>query len=85
MCLPPGQWQTYDIEFVAPRFDEQGKKLTEALATVRHNDVLIQDKTKVPQPTTASPINTDGPTGPIHFQNHGNPVRYRNLWIVSVK
>jgi hypothetical protein len=85
MCLPPGQWQTYDIEFVAPRFDEQGKKLTDALVTVQHNGVLIQDKTKVPHATTAAPINNDGPSGPIHFQNHGNPVRYRNLWIVPVK
>lgn len=85
MCLPPLQWQTYDIDYTAPRFNEAGMKLNDAELTVRHNGVLIHDKVKVPQPTTAAPLNKEGPVGPIHLQNHGNPVRYRNFWVLPSK
>ncbi|MBL9115237.1 MAG: DUF1080 domain-containing protein [Verrucomicrobiaceae bacterium] len=85
MCYPPEQWQTYDIDFTAPRFDDKGAKLTNALITVIHNGVVIHDKVEVPNPTTASPLRDEGPTGPIHLQNHGNPVRFRNFWVVPLK
>ncbi len=85
LCLPPLQWQTYDIDYVAPRFDEKGVKLSDAEVTVRHNGVMIHDKVKVPGPTTSAPLDKEGPLGPIHLQDHGNPVRYRNFWVLPVK
>ena len=83
LCLPPLTWQTYDIDYQAPRFDDQGQKLADAEATIRHNGVLIHDQVKLPHPTTSAPLNREGPLGPIYLQNHGNPVRYRNIWVVK--
>lgn len=84
MCFPPLSWQTYDIDFTAARFDAAGKKTSNARITVRHNGVLIQDNIQLPAPTTAAPKNTESPEpGAIHLQNHGNPVRYRNIWAVK--
>ena len=85
MCYPPEQWQTYDIDFVAPRFDVAGVKVSDAQITVKHNGVLIHDKVSVPKPTASAPIATEGPAGPIHLQNHGSAVRYRNVWVLPVK
>lgn len=82
MCLPPLQWQTYDIDFTAAEFDAAGKKTKDATMTVRHNGVLVQEKTKLPHATTAAPV-AEGPApGPLYLQDHGNPVRYRNVWII---
>lgn len=83
MCLPPLAWQTYDIDYQAPRFDDKGQKLADAEVTVRHNGVLIHDQVKLPHPTTSAPFGKEGPLGPIYLQNHGNPVRYRNIWVVK--
>jgi hypothetical protein len=84
MCLPPLQWQTYDIEFTAARFDAAGKKTDPALMTVRHNGVVVQDKVVVPHATTAAPLGEGPAPGPIYLQDHGNPVRYRNVWILPL-
>ena len=83
MCLPPLRWQTYDIDFTAPRFDDKGAKTMEAQVTVKHNGVVIHDKVNVSHTTTSAPISTEGPRGPIHLQNHGCPVRFRNFWVVG--
>ena len=80
MCLPPLQWQTYDIEFKAPRFDDKGTKVADAELTVRHNGEMIHKNVKVSKPTAAAIISTESSKGPLHLQNHGNPVRYRNIW-----
>lgn len=83
MCLPPLTWQTYDVDFQAARF-EDGKKVKNAVVTLRHNGVVIHDAKEITgitgggQPETAEP-------GAIQLQNHGNPVRYRNIWIVEKK
>jgi Domain of Unknown Function (DUF1080) len=82
MCLPPLQWQTYDVEFKAPRFDEKGGKTADAEITVRHNGELIHENVKIPKPTAAAISSTEAPRGPLHLQNHGNPVRYRNVWVL---
>lgn len=83
MCLPPLQWQTYDIDFTAAAFDATGAKTQDATMTVRHNGVVVQEKTKLPHATTAAPLG-EGPTpGPLYLQDHGNPVLFRNVWIVS--
>ena len=83
MCFPPLVWQTYDVDFEAAKFDEAGKKIKNAMMTVKHNGVLIHDKAEVDSTTTASGINTITPIGgPIQLQDHGNPIYYRNMWAV---
>ncbi len=81
MCFPPLSWQTYDVDFTAARFDEAGKKLRNASLTVRLNGVTVQRDVKVPKPTRAAPIAESAEPGPIYLQDHGNPVRYRNIWL----
>ena len=83
MCFPPLSWQTYDIDYTAARYDATGKKTSNAKLTVRHNGVLIHENAEVDVATTAAG-QKDGPgAGPIQLQNHGNPVVYRNIWIVE--
>ena len=80
-CLAPEQWQCYDIDFRSPRF-ENGKKLKNALTTVHHNGVLIHDKVEIPSQTGYG--RKEGPeAGPIHLQNHGSSVVFRNIWILE--
>ena len=81
MCLPPLAWQTYDVDFTAPRF-AGGTKVTNARITVRHNGVLVHDDIEVPGITHGGLVEEERPTGPLYLQNHGNPVRYRNIWVV---
>jgi len=82
MCLPPLTWQTYDAEFTAARYDEQGKKTSPAKLTVKLNGVLVQQNVEIPGPTTAAPIKESPEPDPVYLQDHGNPVRYRNIWVV---
>jgi hypothetical protein len=82
MCLPPLAWQSYDVEFTAAEFKD-GKKVKSARMTVRHNGVLIHDNVEIPRTTTAAPVRDETPEpGPVFLQNHGNPVRFRNIWVV---
>lgn len=81
MCLPPLSWQTYDIDFTAPRFTD-GKKVANARITVRHNGVVIHDDRELPGLTGGSQTPNEQPTGKIHLQNHNNPVRFRNIWVL---
>jgi Domain of Unknown Function (DUF1080) len=85
---PPGQWQTYDIAFHGPHFDKDGKLLRPARVTVLHNGVLVQDNVELSGPTAhgARPPYTPQPERlPLALQDHGNPVRYRNIWIRELK
>jgi hypothetical protein len=84
MCFPPLSWQTYDIDFKAARFDAGGQKTANAVVTVRHNGVVIQDNLELKKETPGGKKETDTP-GPIHLQDHGNPVYYRNIWVVETK
>jgi hypothetical protein len=80
-CRKPGEWQSYDIIFHGARFDESANKTNEATLTVFHNGVLIQDHATVSGTTTAA-MQAEGATrGPLYLQDHGNPVRYRNIWV----
>ena len=80
-CRPPGTWQSYDIIFHPPKAMPDGK-MQDGSLTVLHNDVLIQDHVPVkPEATTAAPLKNVVEEGPLYLQDHGNPVRYRNLWI----
>ncbi len=82
MCLPPLSWQTYDVDFTAARFDASGKKISDARLTVRLNGVVVQNDVRVPKPTRAAPLPETSAAGPIYLQDHGNPVRFRNIWLV---
>ena len=82
MCYPPLAWQTYDIDFTAAKYDAGGKLAAHPRITVRHNGVLVQDNVELPQSTTAAPNQPGADAGPIYLQNHGNPVRYRNIWVL---
>ena len=84
MCAPPTQWQTYDITFRAPRFNDSGEKISDAVLTVLHNGVTIHYQVKAPEPTTAAPDRTEAGPGGIYLQDHGNPVQYRNIWLVEL-
>lgn len=81
MSYPPMQWQTYDIYFQAARFSEDGKEKTEnAKITVFHNGVAVHYNREIANKTGAG--KPEGPQPmPILFQNHSDPVRYRNMWI----
>ena len=81
MCFPPLRWQTYDIDFIAPKFDS-GKKISDATITVKHNGIIIHDKVKLPKGTGAGGGRKEVPEGPIIFQGHGNPVTFKNVWIL---
>jgi hypothetical protein len=84
MCFPPLQWQTYDVDFTAAKFDAQGQRTAPARITVRHNGVLIQDNVELPRTTASSGFKTITDTpGPFQLQEHGNPVYYRNIWVVE--
>ena len=83
MCYPPMQWQSYDITFAAPRFDEEGKKTQNARLTVVHNGVKIHYNIEIPHPTGAARNKDETKPGGIYLQDHGNPVEYRNIWIVE--
>ena len=80
----PGEWQAYDIVFHAPKFDEQGKVTDRARVTVFHNGVLIQNNVEIygntynDRPALYTP---HAPEESLRLQDHGNPVRYRNIWI----
>ena len=80
----PGQWQTYDIVFHGPRFDKDGKVLRPARVTVLHNGVLVQDNVELSGPTghhVRPPYKPTPEKLPLSLQDHGNPVRFRNIWI----
>ncbi len=83
-CRKPGEWQTYDILFNAPRFDSDGKLLKPGYVTVIQNGVVVQNHAEL-QGSTAwhkpPEYEAHGPKGPISLQNHRDPVRYRNIWI----
>lgn len=85
MCFPPLSWQTYDIDYTAAKYDESGKKTKNARMTVKHNGVVIHDDVELPKSTTAAPVQEGKDPGPVYLQDHGNPIRFRNIWVVEKK
>lgn len=84
MCFPPLSWQTYDVDYTAGKYDDDGKVITNPRVTVRHNGVVVHKDVELPgqRNTTAAPSKPGNAPGPIYLQNHGNPVVYRNIWVV---
>jgi hypothetical protein len=83
MCYPPLSWQTYDIDFTAARFDGNGNKTANARITVRHNGVVIHDNIELPHTTPGRLDSESAEPAPLYLQNHGNPVVFRNIWLVE--
>lgn len=82
LCLPPLTWQTYDVEFTNA-VQTDGKKSKNAVATVKHNGVVIHDAQELSGPTGGHRNDPEGTPGPLKLQGHGNPLQFRNIWIVE--
>jgi len=83
-CRPPGEWQTYDIVFHRPRFDQDGKVTAPARMTIFHNGVLVHDNDVLTGPTAHKarpPYKMHADRLPISLQDHDHPVRYRAIWL----
>jgi hypothetical protein len=87
-CRPAGEWQTYDILFTAPRYEADGKLKSPAYITALLNGVLVQNHQSAMGPTgwrSLAQYSPDKSTGPISLQDHGNPTRFRNIWVRPLK
>lgn len=82
-CRKPGEWQSYDVLYTAPRFGESGRVIVPAYVTVLHNGIVIHNHTQITGPTEyqGMPVYSPHGKGGIKLQDHGNPVSYRNIWI----
>ncbi|WP_235295908.1 3-keto-disaccharide hydrolase [Portibacter marinus] len=82
-CKPPGEWQTYDIIYTAPRFNDNGRKISNAKVTVLHNGVVTLNDFEIWGTTQYKGLPSNEPHGdaPITLQDHSNLVKYRNIWI----
>lgn len=86
-CTAPGKWQTFDIIFHRPHFDINGAVTTPAVITILQNGILVQDNTQILGPTrymSESPYEVHEDKLPFSLQDHGNPVRFRNIWIRQI-
>ena len=84
--LPPGEWQTFDVVFRAPKFDAAGKKIANAkFEKVVHNGKVIHENVEVTGPTRAARFKDEAPLGPIMIQGDHGPVAFRNVTIKPLK
>jgi hypothetical protein len=84
-CLPPLQWQTFDIDFTNAAVDGTGKKVASVRLTAKLNGVLIHDDVEVAGPTGGARGKEEGTPGVLRLQGHRNFVQFRNLWLVEKK
>lgn len=82
-CRPPGEWQTYDIIYMQPKFNKDGIKVKSGTLTVIQNGILVQNNTEIrgTTPYIGLPKNPAHGDGPLLLQDHGNPISYRNIWV----
>ena len=80
-CRPNGEWNTYDILFRAPRLDADGNIIEKPRGTVLFNGVVVQYDAELNGPTGAAMIKGNAETGPLFLQDHGDPIRFANVWI----
>ena len=80
-CLPPEEWQTYDMEFQAPQFDGSGAKTADAVITVKLNGTVIHDKVVLPSCTPGGVSDQEAAKGVLMLQDHHDSVEYRNIWV----
>ena len=82
-CRKPGEWQSYDISFLKPIFDEDGKLVRNARITVLHNGVVVHNNAEIKGSTPPKKRGASSPRnkGRIRLQDHGNPIRFRNIWV----
>lgn len=88
VCRGPGEWQTYDIVFTAPRFAPDGKVAKPAYVTVIHNGVVVHNHFELQGGTfydRPPAYEKHAEKLPIRLQNHGNPVKFRNIWVREVR
>lgn len=85
MCLPPLQWQTYDIDFTNAVRDDTGKKIKNSRLTVKLNGVVIHDNVELKGVTGGARMEPEGTPGLLRLQGHGNPLQFKNIWIVEKK
>jgi len=83
MCFPPLAWQTYDIDFTSAKYDKDGNKTSKARITVKHNGVTVHDDREIDGPTPGGTNKDESTAGPLFLQNHSNPVRFRNIWVME--
>lgn len=80
---PKGEWQTLEIDFTAPRFDAAGKKIAKATASVVLNGVMLYERQELDLPKGAAGRLGEAATGPLLLQEHGQPVQFRNIWVLE--
>lgn len=87
VCRKPGEWQTYDIVFMRPEFDKDGKLVRPAYVTVFQNGVLVQNHLRAYGMTSWDMVpkyEAHEAKMPLQLQDHGNPVRFRNIWVREI-
>ena len=86
-CLPPLQWQTYDIDFTnaVPDANDPKKPAKKSRITCKLNGITIHDNVEIPGPTGGAWPQPEGTPGPLILQGHGNPLQFRNIWVVEKK
>lgn len=84
LCLPPLVWQTYDVDFTNA-VQEDGKKAKNARITLKHNGVVVHDDVEISGPTGGHRSEPEGTPGSLRLQGHGNPLQFRNVWVVEKK
>lgn len=80
-----GRWQSFDLRFRAPRFDHEGERTEAARISVWHNGILIHDDLALPGVTAGALAAHESEAGPVLLQDHGTPVRFRNVWVVPME